>query len=89
MIVELASLPPVVQAYIKNEQQVQMVIKDEQVHLSPLSDAASPKPRVAGRLANLLPTNVSSDDSVWFEPMSAEELAWWEGEHTDEYGISK
>lgn len=87
MIVELASLPPLVQAYIKNEQQVQMIIKDGQVHLEPLSP--KPKKRVAGRLAHLASINPRMDDDVWFEPMSDEELAWWHGEHTDEYGIGK
>lgn len=90
MIVELASLPPVVQAYIKNEQQVQMVIKDGQVHISPLSQqlpqSQGLKPRVAGQLAHL---NTQTDDSVWFEPMSDEELAWWRGDRTDEYGLSQ
>ncbi len=85
MIVELASLPPIVQAYIKNEQQIQMVIKDDRVYLSPLP-SSQVKPRVAGRLAHLAQT---SDDDVWFEPMSDEELAWWNGDYTDDYGISK
>lgn len=33
MIIELASLPPMVQAYIKVEKQLQVIVKDEQVHL--------------------------------------------------------
>lgn len=36
MIIELASLPPMVQAYIKDEKQLQVIVKDEQVHLMPL-----------------------------------------------------
>lgn len=84
MIVELASLPPMVQAFIKNEQQVQVVVKDNEVHFLPLHKVAS-KPRESGLLAHL---NIHTDDDFWFEPMSEEELAWWNGDKTDKYGIS-
>lgn len=84
MIIELASLPPMVQAYIKDEKQLQVIVKDEQVHLMPLHQFAS-KPRTPGLLAHL---NIYTDDDFWFEPMSEEELAWWNGDKTDKYGIS-
>ena len=84
MIIELASLPPMVQAYIKDEKQLQVIVKDEQVHLTPLHQFAS-KPRTEGLLAHL---NIHTDDDFWFEPMSEEELAWWNGDKTDKYGIS-
>lgn len=84
MIIELASLPPMVQAYIKDEKQLQVIVKDEQVHLTPLHQFAS-KPRTPGLLAHL---NIYTDDDFWFEPMSEEELAWWNGDKTDKYGIS-
>lgn len=84
MIIELASLPPMVQAYIKDEKQLQVIVKDEQVHLTPLHQFAS-KPRTPGLLAHL---NIHTDDDFWFEPMSEEELAWWNGDKTDKYGIS-
>ena len=41
MIIELASLPPMVQAYIKDEKQLQVIVKDEQVHLMPLHQFVS------------------------------------------------
>ncbi|WP_066805131.1 hypothetical protein [Moraxella oblonga] len=44
-----------------------------------------PKRRQAGALAHL---NIHTDDNFWFEPMSEEELAWWNGDKTDKYGIS-
>lgn len=41
MIIELASLPPMVQTYIQNEQKVQLVVQGEQVHLMPLHQFVS------------------------------------------------
>lgn len=41
MIIELASLPPMVQTYIKDEKQLQVIVKDEQVHLMPLHQFVS------------------------------------------------
>ena len=84
MIIELASPRTMVQAYIKDEKQLQVIVKDEQVHLMPLHQFAS-KPRTPGLLAHL---NIHTDDDFWFEPMSEEELAWWNGDKTDKYGIS-
>lgn len=43
------------------------------------------KPREPGLLAHL---NIEVDDGIWFEPMSEAELAWWNGNNTDKYGIS-
>ncbi|UYZ67792.1 hypothetical protein LP090_04235 [Moraxella bovis] len=84
MIVELASLPLAVQTYIQNEQKVQLVVQGEQVYLTPLHQFAS-KLKTSGLLAHL---NIHTDDDFWFEPISEEELAWWNGDKTDKYGIS-
>jgi prevent-host-death family protein len=50
-----------------------------------IEDAPKPK-RKPGRFAHLA-KDVPSD--IWFEPMSEEDLAAWEGALTDEYGIMK
>lgn len=88
MIIELASLPPVVQAYIQNKQQLQLTMQNGKVVLEPLA-TPTPKPREPGLLAHLVPAGTKIDESIWFEPMSEEELAWWNGDYTDEYGLSK
>ncbi len=86
MIVELASLPPIVQAYIQQGEQVS--IRQDGQEVAVIATTPAPKPLI--REPNLLAHLVKvSDDDVWFEPMSDEELAWWNGDYTDDYGISK
>lgn len=69
MIIELASLPPMVQAYIKSEQQVQLIVKEGQVHLMPLyqpKQASNPKSN-AERLGMSV-ADLAKVDDVVFEP---------------------
>ena len=77
---ELASLPPVVQAYIQQGEQVSVMQDGREIAVISTMDTQKPLIREPNLLANV---NLTTDDAVWFEPMSAEDLAWWEGEHTD------
>ncbi|MDO4251003.1 MAG: hypothetical protein Q4C68_05785 [Moraxella sp.] len=75
MIVELASLPPIVQAYIQQGEQVSIRQDGQEVAVI----TTTPAPKSLIRVPNLLAHLVKVSDDVWFEPMSDEELAWWNG----------
>lgn len=80
MLIELNALPLEIQEQITQGQVLQISLKDGQAYLTPIA-----KPRVAGRLAHLAPI----DNDALLAPMDADELAIWQGELTDEYGISR
>lgn len=63
--------------------QVKVMIEKE----TPLQEKPTQKKRQAGALAHLFKDN-EDIGRVFLEPMSEEELAWWNGDYTDDYGIS-
>lgn len=83
MLIELATLPPIVQQYMTQAQTVELKLINGKVIATPIMTTEQDRqPNLLGHL------NIQFDENQLLAPLDDEEMQWWNGDHTDKYGIS-